>query len=56
MGQDRSIINEEFKEQEEIDTHQSLKHKSKNYARKRKELKVKGKKSSNLGKKRDLRI
>lgn len=44
MGQDRSIINEEFKEQEEIDTHQSLKHKSKNYARKRKELKVKGKK------------
>ncbi|WP_428026970.1 polyphosphate kinase 2 [Arcobacter sp.] len=44
MGQKRDIINDEFKENEEIDTHQSLKHKSKNYKRKRKELKQKGKK------------
>jgi len=44
MGQERSIINEEFKDNEEIDTEESEKHKSKNFARKRKKMKEKGKK------------
>jgi len=44
MGRNRSIINEEFKDDEEIDTHQNIKHKSKNFKRKRKDLKQKGKK------------
>lgn len=44
MGQDRAIISEEFKNKEEIDTHKNLKHKSKNFKRKRNELKQKGKK------------
>lgn len=44
MGQKRAIIEGEFKDGEEIDTHQNLKHKSKNFKRKRKELKQKGKK------------
>ena len=44
MGQDRNIINEEFKDNEEIDTEKSEKHKSKNYSRKRKKMKEKGKK------------
>ncbi|WP_298753435.1 polyphosphate kinase 2 [uncultured Arcobacter sp.] len=44
MGQKRSIIEDEFRDEEEIDTHESLKHKSKNFKRKRKELKQKGKK------------
>ncbi len=44
MGQKRVIIEDEFKEDEEIDTHEDLKHKSKNFKRKRKEMKVKGKK------------
>jgi polyphosphate kinase 2 len=44
MGQDRQIINEEFKDEEEIDTEENLKHKRKNYNRVRKELKQKGKK------------
>ena len=44
MGRNRSIINEEFKDDEEIDTHQNIKHKSKNFKRKRKDLNQKGKK------------
>ena len=44
MGQDREIINEEFKDLEEIDTHEDIKHDSKNKSRKRNELKEKGKK------------
>ncbi|MGB7403624.1 MAG: polyphosphate kinase 2 [Arcobacter sp.] len=44
MGQKRVIIEDEFKEDEEIDTHEDIKHKSKNFKRKRKELKQKGKK------------
>ncbi|MEA3315528.1 MAG: polyphosphate kinase 2 [Campylobacterota bacterium] len=41
MGKNRSIINEEFKEDEEIDTSETRKHKSKNYSRKRKLMKEK---------------
>jgi len=41
MGRDRNIINEEFKEDEEIDTSKKKKHKSKNYSRKRKPMKEK---------------
>ena len=41
MGRNRSIINEEFKEDEEIDTKKKKKHKSKNYSRKRKPMKEK---------------
>ncbi|PLY10575.1 MAG: polyphosphate kinase 2 [Arcobacter sp.] len=37
-------MEDEFRDEEEIDTHESLKHKSKNFKRKRKELKQKGKK------------
>jgi len=44
MGQNRNIINEEFKDNEEIDTEHSEKHKPKNYKRKRKEMKQKGNK------------
>ena len=44
MGRNRSIINEEFKDDEEIDTHQNIKHKSRNFKRKRKDLNQKGKK------------
>ncbi len=44
MGQDRQIINEEFKDEEEIDTEENLKHKRKNYDRVRKEMNQKGKK------------
>ncbi len=44
MGQERNIINEEFKDEEEIDTHKQEKHKSKNFQRKRKEMKKKGNK------------
>jgi len=44
MGQERSIINEEFKDNEEIDTEALEKHKSKNFSRKRKKMKEKGKK------------
>ncbi|WP_320034843.1 polyphosphate kinase 2 [Halarcobacter sp.] len=44
MGEDRQIINEEFKDEEEIDTHEDLKHKSNNYQRERKILQEKGKK------------
>lgn len=44
MGQNRSIINEEFKDDEEIDTHKDNKHKPDNFDRKRKKMKEKGKK------------
>ncbi len=44
MGQSRSIINDEFKDNEEIDTEQEEKHQSKNFKRERKEMKEKGKK------------
>ncbi len=44
MGQDRNIINDEFKDKEEIDTHEKLEHKTKNFKRKRKEMKTKGNK------------
>ncbi len=44
MGQERNIINEEFKDEEEIDTQKQEKHKSKNFQRKRKEMKKKGNK------------
>jgi len=41
MGKSRQIINEEFKDNEELDTSKNEKHKPKNYKRKRKELKEK---------------
>ncbi len=44
MGTDRNIINEEFKNKEEIDTHKSDKHKPDNFDRKRQKMKEKGKK------------
>ncbi|RXK03307.1 polyphosphate kinase 2 [Halarcobacter bivalviorum] len=44
MGQDRKIINEEFRDEEEIDTHRSEKHKPNNFSRKREELRTRGKK------------
>lgn len=44
MGRDRALINEEFKDEEEIDTHEEIKHKSKNFNRERKILKQRGKK------------
>ncbi len=44
MGQNRSIINDEFKDNEEIDTEQGEKHQSKNFKRKRKDMKKKGNK------------
>ncbi|MFA9373381.1 MAG: polyphosphate kinase 2 [Poseidonibacter sp.] len=44
MGKDRDIIHEEFKDDEEIDTPHEEKHKSKNFSRKRKIMKQKGKK------------
>ena len=44
MGEKRSIISDEFKDSEEIDTKESKKHKSKNFKRKREEMKKKGKK------------
>ncbi len=44
MGKDRDIINDEFKDEEEIDTPNSEKHKSKNFSRKRKAMHEDGKK------------
>ncbi len=44
MGEDRNIINSEFKDEEEIDTEEELKHKPKNYQRERKILQEKGNK------------
>lgn len=44
MGQNRSIINEEFKDDEELDTHKGKKHKPDNFNRVRKKMKEKGKK------------
>jgi polyphosphate kinase len=40
----RNIINEEFKDEEEIDTHLKQKHKHNNFSRKRKKMKEKGSK------------
>ncbi len=48
MGEERQIISDEFKDDEEIDTCENIKH-NKDSKRDRKELKEKGKKSSNLG-------
>jgi len=42
MSTSRNIINEEFKNNEELDTHRSDKHKPDNFERKRKKLKKKG--------------
>jgi len=44
MGKGRQIINEEFKDEEEIDTHKSEKHQSNNFKRSRKKMKEKGNK------------
>ncbi len=44
MGKGRQIINEEFKDSEEIDTHENSKHKSNNFNRKRNEMIEKGNK------------
>ncbi len=44
MGQERDIINEEFKDMDEIDTQDDIKHNYKDKSRKRGELKHKGKK------------
>ncbi len=44
MGQNRSIINDEFKDKEELDTKYKEKHKPNNFKRKRKEMKTKGNK------------
>lgn len=44
MGQDRNIISDEFKDEEEIDTEEKDKHQSKNFKRKRKEMNKKGNK------------
>jgi polyphosphate kinase 2 len=44
MSTKRNIINEEFKDNEEIDTHKKHKHKPNNFSRKRKKMKKKGKK------------
>ncbi len=42
MGQNRSIIKDEFDDEAEIDTHKNKKHKSQNFIRKRKRMKEKG--------------
>jgi polyphosphate kinase 2 len=44
MGHKRDIIQEEFKDGEEIDTHKKDKHKPDNFSRKRKNMKQKGEK------------
>ncbi len=44
MGKNRNIINEEFKEDQEIDTDENTQHKPNNFKRKRKNLKSKGNK------------
>ena len=44
MGQDRDTISEEFKDEEEIDTNEKIKHEGKNSKRERKELKEEGSK------------
>ena len=44
MSKERNIINDEFKDNEEIDTEKSEKHQSKNFKRKRKEMQEKGNK------------
>ncbi len=49
MGQEREIINSEFKDMDEIDTEESVNITLKNKNRKRNELKYKDKKNSNMG-------
>ncbi len=44
MGQDRDVLSQEFKDMEEIDTEESIKHDYQKKDRKRKDLKSKGKK------------
>lgn len=44
MGKDREIIHQEFKDDEELDSPNQEKHKSKNFSRKRKVMRQKGKK------------
>ena len=44
MGTDRDIINQEFKDNEELDTHKNKKHQPNNFLRKRKKMKKKGEK------------
>ncbi|AXH10396.1 polyphosphate kinase 2 [Malaciobacter halophilus] len=44
MGRERNIINEEFKDEEEIDTKKKKKHKRNNFSRKREEMKEEGEK------------
>ena len=44
MGKNRQIINEEFKDNEELDTKKNDKHKTKNFQRERKDMKTKGNK------------
>ncbi|MCK5110195.1 MAG: polyphosphate kinase 2 [Arcobacteraceae bacterium] len=44
MGQSRSIIDDEFKDKEELDTEHKEKHKPNNFKRKRKDMKKKGSK------------
>ncbi len=44
MGRDRNIISDEFRDKEEIDTEAEEKHESKNFKRKRKEMKKRGNK------------
>ncbi len=44
MGQDRNIISDEFKDEEEIDSEEKEKHQSKNFKRKRKKMNKKGNK------------
>lgn len=44
MGQNRSIIDDEFKDEEELDTSKKSKHKSNNFERKRDKMKEKGNK------------
>jgi len=44
MGKGRQIINEEFKDSEELDTHENTKHQTNNFNRKRKKMKEKGNK------------
>ncbi len=47
MGHDRDIINDKFKDEEEIDRPKQEKHKSKNFKRKRKKMKEKSTKKGN---------
>ena len=55
MGQNRSIIDDEFKDKEELDTDQKAKHEPDNFKRKRNEMKEKGEKVQIWVKKETLR-